>query len=107
MAWLVLNKIKMFLKVNMDNSQGQVIKVNNLGRDEAKLREDKCYQLFLNSRTRRFATSFGRKDWKASEVRQSNRTESKVALERETIQRNWLANRATRFVTNTTNRFID
>jgi hypothetical protein len=86
------------------------VKVANIGRDESKLKEDECYKLFLRSRTKRFATKFGRSDWastKGENTGETGKSQMTVSRERETIQRNWLANRAMRFSSVTTTMYED
>ena len=61
----------------------------------------RCYEIFLESRSRRLATQFGRTDWQSGnrQVGENNRTEMTVGKERKTVQNGWLLARANRFNT--------
>jgi len=77
-----------------------VLVVNdNAGRPSA-IRK-RCYELFLQSRTQRLATQFGRTDWAGAnrQIGIDNRTELVVTRQRGTTQKNWLLTRAKRFST--------
>ncbi len=80
---------------------------DNRGRDDSELREKECYMLFLNSRTRRFKTNFGRTVWEPVDSGTTGRTLDVIGKQRERIQKDFLAHKANRFVTINTNRYAD